>query len=395
MINVCVNCINNKDYKNYIKSTGKKRKCSYCSNTKKCIDIESLANEVDDDYRDKFKLTNDFLDGDTPSHLISEMLGLDNKSIADHLVSILSEREERNVNQGADAMYDADSLYTSQPNYGNFGEYMEIWEWFCSDIKHRTRFFNNEFIDKFNDLFNDLDRFKYNDISCIREININDTDATFYRARRIKNENEKQAILNHPENKLSAPPPKLAQTGRMNPRGVPVFYGAYDIKTCIAEIRASVTENIISGQFKLNKSITVLDLTILKDIEEPPCYQGDDIDKLQGAFYFLRQFSSEITKPIHSDDSELEYLPSQAFSEYLSNYYKIKIDAIIYPSTQTNNKGRNIALLSHVSQIRNGYLSLVDDSVEIHEVKGIDYDIFSCDSNGRPTIWNKTRGKAR
>lgn len=391
MTNVCVDCINNEDYKSYIKSTGKKRKCSYCSNTKKCIDIESLANEVDEYYRDNFKPTNGL--GDTPSDIISEMLGLDN-DIADYLVSILSKKEEHDVNQGETAMYDADSSYTTQPNYGNFGEYMETWEWFCSDIKHRTRFFNHEFIDKFNELFKDLAKFKCDGISCIREIKINDDDAIFYRARRVKNEEEKQAVLTNPESELSAPPPEFAQAGRMNSRGISVLYGAYEIKTCIAEIRASVNEEVISGQFKLKKSIKALDLSILKESDEQRYYQGDDIEHLQGLFYFLRDFSREISKPIHSNDSDLEYLPSQAFSEYLSYFHKTKIDAIIYPSTQTNNKGRNIALLSHVSQIRNGYLSLVDDSVEIHEVKGVDYKVFSiCASNGRPTRENKIRGK--
>lgn len=378
MANICVNCINEDDYKKYIKNNGKRRKCSYCSNTNKCIDVELLANEVDEDYRCNYKLNEKF--GDSPSNIISEMLGLYNETIADDLVNILSEREERSVNQGADALYDEGSLYVPQTNYGNVSEHIEIWEWFCSDIKHRTRFFNNEFIDRFNNLFNDLDRFKYNNISCIREIKMNDTDAVFYRARRTKDEKEEITILNNPESELSAPPSKYAKSGRMNPRGVSVFYGAYDIKTCIAEIRASVTENVISGQFKLNKSITVLDLTILKEIEEPRYYQGDDIDNLQGVFYFLRHFSSEISKPIHSDDSELEYLPSQAFAEYLSNYYKIKIDAIIYPSTQTNNEGKNIALLGRAAEIKStgdDYLSLVSDSIEIHQIQGLHYDILA------------------
>jgi hypothetical protein len=119
----------------------------------------------------------------------------------------------------------------------------------------------------------------------------------------------------------------------MNPAGVSVFYGAFKQETCISEIKCSVGEIAIIGQFKLVKPITVLDLTVLSKIEEPSYSDALDIDESVGLFYFFKRFSYEISKPIrYSDsyDSYLEYLPTQALSEYFT--YILKIDAVIYPS---------------------------------------------------------------
>lgn len=360
-MNICVDCVTDDYYKKYIKDNGKRRKCSYCPNkNKKCIDLESLADEVDADYRASYEPNEDC--GDYPSNIISEMLGLDNEMIADKLVDILSERENRDVNQGADAFYDADRLYVTQPNLGNFGDHMETWEWFCSTIKHQTRFFNQQFLNDLDGLFKELDKFKCDNISPVREISPDDADALFYRARRAANSKEEAEILNNPNGELAAPPPNKSNSGRMNPKGVSVFYGAYEIKTCIAEIRLLVGEKAISGQFKLKKPITILDLTLLKEIDEPRYYAGDDIDNLAGLFYFLRHFASEISKPIHPNDADLEYLPTQAFSEYLNHHYKKRIDAIIYSSSQTKyNEGKNIVILGRAAEIRgdeDDYLSL-------------------------------------
>ena len=55
------------------------------------------------------------------------------------------------------------------------------------------------------------------------------------------------------------------------------------------------------------------------------------------AFLFLKLFHNEISKPISADKSELEYIPTQAFSEYLRFIQRAKdgshFDGIIYKSS--------------------------------------------------------------
>jgi hypothetical protein len=47
----------------------------------------------------------------------------------------------------------------------------------------------------------------------------------------------------------------------MNSSGIWAFYGAFDIDTCIAELRPAVGETVISAKFNLSRPILVLDTT--------------------------------------------------------------------------------------------------------------------------------------
>lgn len=374
---ICLDCIYNDDYKTFIKGEGvKRKKCDYCKNRRTCISLNSLAVRIDKEYKDFYKPSDS---GELPSEIISQMLELDDlPELTDDIVAILSERESRDVSQGADAFYDKGSLYgpNMEQCYGNVLEHIETWDNFCWQIKHQTRFFNNELIQSLNKLFLELDDFEYKGKKSIRIIDPNHLEeAIFYRARYATDSHEN--IYSNPGIELGPPP--VAGSGRMNPVGVSVFYGAFERDTCIAEIRVPVGETAISGQFKLEKQITVLDLTVLNEIEEPRNPQFAEENQL-GLFYFLRQFSSEISKPIQTHNANLEYLPTQALSEYLAYHYQSKIDAIIYPSTQTNGKGKNIVILNHAAKLNyenneENYFSYVPNSLKKHKIKAIDYDI--------------------
>ena len=50
----------------------------------------------------------------------------------------------------------------------------------------------------------------------------------------------------------------------MNPTGVSVFYGAFNAKTCLAEIRLPVGATAVTASFRVVRPINVLDLTVLE-----------------------------------------------------------------------------------------------------------------------------------
>ena len=385
---VCLDCIGNEDYKTFIKEEGDEGiECDYCKIEGICITLDLLADQIDEEYRANYEPSDS---GDLPSDIISVMLELDDlPELREDLVAILSDSESRDVSQGADALYDNDSLYGRKEkiSYGNVAEHHDTWGYFCRQIKYKTRFFNNELIKWLDSLFSEINNFKYeNNKSPIRIIDPSDSEATFYRARCATDSQER--ICTNPSLELGPPPEDIAYTGRMNPVGVSVFYGAFERKTCIAEIRLPVGETAISGQFKLEKKITVLDLTVLNRINEPLDSANAD-DNQWGLLHFLKHFSAEISEPVQSQNANLEYLPTQAFSEYLANYYQTKkIDAIIYPSAQTNYEGKNIVILNHAAKVKENsdyendegmYLSFVSNSLMGHKIKAIDYDIEDYD----------------
>jgi len=268
------------------------------------------------------------------------------------IVEILSDQESGSAYKDVDPMYDESMTYCSNYQSINDGrEHTELWYRFCDRIKHRTRFFNNEVIGLLNDIFLGLDKISYDDgISPIRPIQLSDSDAVFYRARKAANAQERIKICCHPAQELSPPPVHLATNGRMNPTGISVFYAAYERETCIAEIRLPVGETAISGEFKIEKPITIFDLTIFDKIDPENSICGDSIanmdyeaaNSFEDRLAFLKIFSEEISKPIPPHKEALDYMPTQALVEYLEHHYKPRIDAVVYASTQTNGKGKNI-----------------------------------------------------
>lgn len=371
---ICYNCAGNKNYKEFIKNNGEaSKKCNYCKGRRTCIDIEKLADEVDDEYRNNYVPKEG---GDPPEFIISELLEAE-PDIADDLVSILSGRENRDVSQGADAYYDSDEFYGENDvvDFGNLVERQDEWQFFCYWIKHKKRFFNNDLIKYLDSNFSGLQNFKAGNKSPIRHIEPNDPDSTFYRARLVS-PSEIQKIRSNSSIELGPPPENKARAGRMNPVGVSVFYGAFKPETCIAEIKGSVGDLAIVGQFKLKKPIRVLDLSILCTIDEPDYSSAGHIDELCGLYYFLRGFSSEIGKPVREIDSDLEYLPTQAITEYFA--HNLRVDAVIYPSSQVSRREYNITILNHAVRIRgdddDSCLSYVVGNDEMHRITAVSYE---------------------
>jgi len=366
---VCSTCAGNTEIKRSIfleekeNETTKKCKCSYCEKKRLCISIDSLAKAVDEIYRTDYE---PYESGSYPSEIISEMLQLDHAAgkLDFDLVDILSNEELSSKDGFNNPMYDAGMTYGS---YGEINmkindgsEHKASWNFFCYQIKHQTRFFNNEVIKLLNRIFVGIKEFNYKDgISPIRTIQPTDDDAVFYRARHAANANERIKICCNPTQELGPPPAYLTNSGRMNPIGISVFYAAYERETCIAEIRLPVGETAITGQFRIEKPITIFDLTVFDNLDSEKSISDDFIaimgdeatDSLEDKIAFLQKFSAEISKPIPPHKEILDYMPTQALVEYLANHYVPNIDAVVYPSTQTNGTGINIVFLKHKEEV--------------------------------------------
>jgi hypothetical protein len=187
--------------------------------------------------------------------------------------------------------------------------------------------------------------------TAIRAINPNDVDSVFFRARQANDDNLRLKIFMNPSKELGSPPPNLASPGRMNPAGVSVFYGSFEINTCISEIRLPVGGVAATGCFKLIKTVNVLDLTIFD--EGPQHISYFDLDRYEkiSQMLWLETFHKEISKPVLPQDEAFNYIPTQIVSEFLAREFSPQLDGIIYSSALTN-KGRNIVLFNHASAIQ-------------------------------------------
>jgi hypothetical protein len=147
---------------------------------------------------------------------------------------------------------------------------------------------------------------------------------------------------------LGTPPIEFARlSNRMSPNGIPMFYGAFDADTAVAETIApgwDAGEDLTAAEFVSQRPLRVVDLTDLPSM--PSLYDRDHrADRPWTAF--LHRFAEEVSKPINRDEREhLEYVPTQIVTEYFRHVYGVDyepVNGIIYRSA-VNNGGRCIVL---------------------------------------------------
>jgi len=421
---VCHKCIGDEYVAKEIQRKSKRHQCEYCRKKKyKCINIGALSEIVDPVFRKHYHPNDplypwEAIGGNDPEWIIMEMLKTED-AISKDIVTYLSKKELKSVCCGGEkAYYDMTQSYLETPIKNN--RYDDVWQFFCETVKHKARFFNDKMLRILNDIFEQVKELETKDkIKIIRTIHPSDKDSTFYRARRIKNKKHEYEIKQNPSKKLGAPPANRTKPGRMNPAGIPFLYAAFKRNVCLSELRVPVGEDVISCKLKLKEAITVMDLSILKKISNELSLFDQDFLEKYSFVNFLVRFENEVSKPISEDKKDLEYIPTQVFTEYIANYYNNpKIDAIIYASTQTGGKEKNIVFLNHAIEIMNPdfttstqspsksdsingklnqgpiiifdlansgcrdeeednieRLSLIKDSIQVHTITGINLDI--------------------
>lgn len=66
---------------------------------------------------------------------------------------------------------------------------------------------------------------------------------------------------------------------------------------------------------------------------------------------FLRAFGRKIAQPVMPDDEAFGYLPTQIVADYLAQRSTPPLDGLLYRSTQTGGRGRNVVLFHHASRV--------------------------------------------
>jgi hypothetical protein len=139
---------------------------------------------------------------------------------------------------------------------------------------------------------------------------------------------------------LAPPPGNVPFTNRMNPAGIPMFYGGLDRETAVQEVRSSVPTAASIGQFELLDEIRVVDLTGLPPVRG---LFADGTRHEKAAIAFLHQFVEDATLPIERDGREhIEYVPTQIVTEYFRHRLlyeyapgqRSQVYGVLYPSSR-------------------------------------------------------------
>jgi hypothetical protein len=119
--------------------------------------------------------------------------------------------------------------------------------------------------------------------------------------------------------RLGSPPARAAGANRMSAAGIPMFYGALESDTAVAETvdPADAAQRLITvGRFELTAPLNVVDFTRLPD--RPPSLFDPHRRAERDLHGFLRAFVQRLSLPVGRDGGEhIDYVPTHMLSEFL------------------------------------------------------------------------------
>lgn len=126
------------------------------------------------------------------------------------------------------------------------------------------------------------------------------------------------------------------QPNRMSPAGIPMFYGALDLATAIAEVTVHAPtdrDHVTAGKFTLSSDVSVVDFTALPDI---PSIFDRELGHFRREIGFLHEFVTTLSAPVVPGDEAIDYVPTQVLTEYFLRVFKpVGMGApmgLVYPS---------------------------------------------------------------
>lgn len=219
---------------------------------------------------------------------------------------------------------------------------------FSNEIKRENRYFvNPEYLEIFNIIINQN--------SCTL-----DKGTILFRGRiNKKDENENTPIdcsqLGMPKSE------EFTSNGRANPYGINYFYLSSNSDTVIAELRPNIQNFISIGEFKLEENKKFIKLGGIASIGGSINDEWDSNFVCMFMLYLILSFSTPVNKSIN----ELDYLPSQYFSEYCK---KMGFDGVMFLSSvmeQESDENYNFVFFNDMD------IECVSSSV--HRVSAISY----------------------
>lgn len=356
--NCCVNCFWETEIKKFIESEERIGDCSYCGSRSVNIcsvsDVGSFIMEgVERHYEDAaMQVGYSSSEGGylLPTEQLDDILMQQEAIFGDKLDDPYPLFEDLVPNDG--------TPYVRIDPYGPpSGDPDEIEDWnnFCKIIKNKKRFtiFMSSAGDQHFGHSHPKDLLFYLAHEYMPDlITFLQSQTKIYRAR-INSENKK---LIHEE--LTSPPQERSRNNRMSPAGISYFYGGLTPEVCINELYPSIAENVTVAEFEVIRNLLVLDLTkepeMRRSIFDPEySFFHDEYSKA-----FLQHFIDDISKPIRAKDSEIEYAPTQVFTEFVKainfkesfllpdsngNESDVFLDGILFKSSVTR-EGVNVVL---------------------------------------------------
>lgn len=366
---ICVECVGDAFLKDAIKNTGQEATCAYCDQPGPTFSIGELADRVEEAFEQHYESTPTEPDGYEYAMMkeglydwerggeeviwaIASAANIEDDPAAD----IQAELEDKNYDHesatmGEECPFASDSHYELKDL--GCAEFSERWDQFERGLKTEARFFSREAQAVLEELFADLPNLRTSKGAPVI-VNIGPETAipSLHRARVFAAEDDKLKLaLGEPWKGLGSPPMLAAAAGRMNARGIAVFYGAIEPETALAEVRPPVGSQVAVAKFTVTRPLRLLDVEALRSVKAAGSIFDPNYRRQAQQAQFMETLSHRITRPVMPNEEVFEYLATQAVADFLAT--ESKLDGIIFPSVQTDHKSANVVLFHHAARVEN------------------------------------------
>lgn len=376
---LCIDCVNEPVLKQWMEDKSVEGVCWFCKKHSKVVLFPLIAMRIDEVIREYYVPAADkphvvewsdnikyWTEGTPAVEIIGDIAELESE-IAVAIDDLLSEEEQWEVHrEGETAYYGGVEL---EPTRAHAGEFLEAWVAFEQRLMHKVRFFDDVGKAMLDSLLGDVTSLAGG--KAVFEIEPMSELSTLYRARVIEDEGLAEEFAKNPSIHLGPPPPTKARAGRMNPFGIPAFYGAFSAEVALAEVRPSVGSLVAVAEFRVTKRLRLLDLSFLPFVFHDESIFSAEYGSKRNKVRFLRELHKRISRPVLPNDEALKYLPTQAVTAYVTNV--LKLDGIIYESQQL------VSDRDESGQAKKRFcnIALFDDAAKVEHLAQSDMDWFA------------------
>ena len=306
---ICANCFSDEEVKSYISFCASEEGiCDYCGKRSKLLDISEL-----------YDFFSGFIGVFEPSCNGGSLIDTIQKDW--HLFS--SNQVGKRILWGVlNSVHSAINSPTEKVSYlKSILDCVAVWDEFKTELEFSKRFMT------------DTDKLFENEWdSLLNKPNFFSSNAVFYRARI----NTGGSGVPYRCKDMLCPKPLDTKGGRANPLGIPYLYLSDSLKTTLYEIKPNYLDIVSIGKICLKKKYNNINFKDFTALESP--FLQENMEKVARSRLLNMAISHDLSKPIHSFDTELEYIPTQFVCEFLK--FSTDVDGIIFQSSLYS-KGKN------------------------------------------------------
>jgi hypothetical protein len=359
---ICAACIREPYLGSIIASTGIAAECDYCAKTAPTVILESLVDRCEhiiETFYEPTSLEDSVVIygrapvGDSVRDVLEELIKADDDVLDDLTESL------------ADRWFDRDS---HQHRYGDdphFAEKFRLpsalsveWRKMEASLSSEARIVNPKVNSILERIFGPLLNYRTaSGNGVIVDAGPGTALSKLYRARVFQTLEDLENALSHPAREAGPPPSDVARAGRMNARGVSVFYGASISEIAVAEVRPPVGSHVLVGAFNITRKLKILNLDKLEELVLDPNKSLFDpsTEEVASRNKFLHTLSSRMVMPVMPEKEDNGYLITQAIADFLATHSSLNLDGILFRSVQYQGsgarQGRNFVLFNKASRV--------------------------------------------